>query len=903
MTSNEKFTSVFQHGSAQNDGFYDVSAFLATPRQRKDISTRPSRWTKLCKQLRQRCEFTGADRKFELNDFWLIVKTETRLRIVVFSSITNKLVSNGVFTGTDWIKPDIEINPTISNDEFTVWILQDYDAYYWIRSIGGFMGKTIGNSGQKFCPLCFGWIRGRFEFHRCAAFQFRCDECGTTQFKYYDLLASHRNQTTHGPSKCEKCGRLMATGDCYERHMIWCKSRKLEFASCVKCKDSYNVKYEHECGVKYCTKCCKRYDTSIEHRCYLTRDKAFLSSDIDEEEDTEDIDSVSNSEDGMDQNVVCTRPYHYAYDIECQLNPSAAGDNDSEKADHVVCLVMVAPLYVHNAEVLKFYNLEDFFKWVLKKERGKCTFWAHNAKGYDNRLLFNYLCSVHGMKPGCLWQANKLLQIRVGTRRFNDSICHVARPLCDWPATLGLTGNYVKGFFPHKFNTEANKNYVGPLPPKDTFGTDRMKTDRLVKFEKWYAEEQVRVGDKWNLQENMETYCESDVLLLKEGLEVYDGLMSKINNGMSPLSSVTSASYAMKVYRNLDMPLETVCELKQDEYKFVKEAFKGGRTSVRCLQKTWSTEEIEAGKYGVYIDIQSMYPAVQYYNDMPCGIPRWKLFDDMNQPDLSYLESFMGFAECDIEPTKYLHHPIIGKTDPKSGKYAFSLNELEKTTITSVELQMALKHGYKVTKVYRVLEFDRTKDLFKSYIRKFLKIKLEASGFNGSDQEWDEFQRKHREVLGIELERKNMIKNKGKREMAKLLLNSLWGKFGQRPDLQEDKFYSSQEFKALLNEEMEGNVTFDEFHQLSSGFVVAKTTRSNFASNLKNKNVAVAAFVAAGGRLKLWETLHKLDDRVLYHDTDSILYERDPTGYNVETGGLLGEWADEYPGDKVVDFC
>lgn len=44
--------------------------------------------------------------------------------------------------------------------------------------------------------------------------------------------------------------------------------------------------------------------------------------------------------------------------------------------------------------------------------------------------------------------------------------------------------------------------------------------------------------------------------------------------------------------------------------------------------------------------------------------------------------------------------------------------------------------------------------------------------------------------------------------------------------------------------------------------------------SLKNKNVAIAAFVAAEGRLMLGLEMLKLGDRVIYHDTDSILYNR-----------------------------
>ena len=45
-----------------------------------------------------------------------------------------------------------------------------------------------------------------------------------------------------------------------------------------------------------------------------------------------------------------------------------------------------------------------------------------------------------------------------------------------------------KGYFPHYFNKEYNKNYVGPIPSKKHYGYNQMKTDERSKFLKWYEE-------------------------------------------------------------------------------------------------------------------------------------------------------------------------------------------------------------------------------------------------------------------------------------------------------------------------------------------------------------------------------------------------------------------------------
>ena len=39
-----------------------------------------------------------------------------------------------------------------------------------------------------------------------------------------------------------------------------------------------------------------------------------------------------------------------------------------------------------------------------------------------------------------------------------------------------------------------------------------------------------------------------------------------------------------------------------------------------------------------------------------------------------------------------------------------------------------------------------------------------------------------------------------------------------------------------------------------------------------NTNVTIAAFCTSWTRLKLWSVMQKLHERVLYHDTDSIIF-------------------------------
>jgi hypothetical protein len=163
-------------------------------------------------------------------------------------------------------------------------------------------------------------------------------------------------------------------------------------------------------------------------------------------------------------------------------------------------------------------------------------------------------------------------------------MCHLATSLDSIPKMLGLTGNWKKGFFPHKFNNPDHQNYVGPIPKEEYYEPEAMKADRRKVFELWYAEES-RVCVQWNFQEQLLAYCKSDVLVLARGLEKYNELMRELNHEISPLTNVTLASYALTVFRNLHLPPNCIVVLNEEEYGFAKQALHGGKTDVRVLHR------------------------------------------------------------------------------------------------------------------------------------------------------------------------------------------------------------------------------------------------------------------------------------------------------------------------------
>lgn len=65
-------------------------------------------------------------------------------------------------------------------------------------------------------------------------------------------------------------------------------------------------------------------------------------------------------------------------------------------------------------------------------------------------------------------------------------------------------------------------------------------------------------------------------------------------------------------------------------------------------------------------------------------------------------------------------------------------------------------------------------------------------------------------------------------------------------------------------------------------------------------NVVIAAYTTAQARIHLYRYLDKLGDRVLYYDTDSVIYTQREGEIGLELGNLLGELTDELVPDYDI---
>ena len=90
-------------------------------------------------------------------------------------------------------------------------------------------------------------------------------------------------------------------------------------------------------------------------------------------------------------------------------------------------------------------------------------------------------------------------------------------------------------------------------------------------------------------------------------------------------------------------------------------------------------------------------------------------------------------------------------------------------TWTTDEVNKAIDKGYKVLRTYEVWHFDKSTDaLFKGYIRRFMKIKLESSNYDFKTKEEEaNFKARIKDSLDIDIEKFEF--NAGLRSISKTM--------------------------------------------------------------------------------------------------------------------------------------
>ena len=347
-----------------------------------------------------------------------------------------------------------------------------------------------------------------------------------------------------------------------------------------------------------------------------------------------------------------------------------------------------------------------------------------------------------------------------------------------------------------------------------------------------------------------------------------------------------------------------------------REALSGGHTmAFNLYYKCIDEEKIK------YIDYTSLYPYVQKYGIYPKGHPEIITENFSNK-------KYFGLIKCKIIAPRGLYHPVLPAKINNKLKFPLCAkcaatnqkncnhNDNERALVgtwVSLEVDKAIEKGYRIEKYFCVwhwnetLKYDeitKTGGLFTGYINNALKEKQEASGFPqncDTEEKKDKYIQDYYQNEGILLDKNNIEFNPGKRAVAKIKANSQWGYLAMNNNKVSYKIINDagEWFKLLENDQYK--IHDVKFFNQDTIQVFYSHNKDQFEGGIKT-NVAVAAFVTAQGRLHLYNEMEKLDKRVLYCDTDSIIFISRPGEYEPELGNYLGQFTNEIEDGYIEEF-
>ena len=164
------------------------------------------------------------------------------------------------------------------------------------------------------------------------------------------------------------------------------------------------------------------------------------------------------------------------------------------------------------------------------------------------------------------------------------------------------------------------------------------------------------------------------------------------------------------------------------------------------------------------------------------------------------------------------------------------------------------------------------------YIKKFLKVKVEASGWpkckEGEDEEehCQSFINKHKQLYDIDLDRNNIKYNSGLRYISKLCLNNLWGRFALRNRLAKTEIVD--DFGRYAEILTDHTVDINQLEEINEEtMLITYTKKDEYMVENKASNLPISIYTTAYARIHLYTYMKKVVEAggiLIYCDTGFI---------------------------------
>lgn len=344
-------------------------------------------------------------------------------------------------------------------------------------------------------------------------------------------------------------------------------------------------------------------------------------------------------------------------------------------------------------------------------------------------------------------------------------------------------------------------------------------------------------------QEDWDTYAWRDVEIIREAFLSFRRFVREHDLGvMQP----TLASQAFTAFRHRFMKANILVHAHESALDLEREAYHGGRTESYWWGPT-------TGKL-YKLDINSMYPYIM--RTMPLSVRFKAYFPSFSPSWWQLLDLGAGVvAECAIETDE----PVYGLV--RDHRLIFPVGRF-RTVLSTPEVKYALENNH--LKSVGAWAYYEREYVFPEFVDYFYALRQEYKA--GDNYAYD--------------------------YLCKILMNSLYGKFGQsgRKWVETDDYILLEPGESIYQDTPDSPV-------IRLRTRLGRTQMLLRESESENSVPILAAEITAYGRVMLWELIKRAGwENVYYVDTDSLVVN--DTGYNrlcnlvenSQLGALKIEW-------------
>lgn len=334
-------------------------------------------------------------------------------------------------------------------------------------------------------------------------------------------------------------------------------------------------------------------------------------------------------------------------------------------------------------------------------------------------------------------------------------------------------------------------------------------------------------------------YCKRDVEIIKEAILRLCEFLKTNDLGSF---GWTISSIAFKVFRHRFMKDKICIHHNKTVQELEKQAYYGGRVEVYVVGKRLKN---------VYkLDVNSMYPFVMSKNRFPNKLIKYKNKCSLKELEYRLKNGYLAVGCFEVE-TDEPAYPFRYKK-----KLYFPIGRFD-TYLSTPEIEYALKKGH--IKEVKEVAFYRGEYIFKDYVNTLYSQRLDAK------------------------------KNDKKADVIffKYLLNSLYGKFGQR---EREILYEikTDDIQYYCQKSMLEDMIVDELGFYNKIYYINKEDKFSF-----NSFCAIACHVTAYARMYLYKLINIAGVKNVYYvDTDSLFVNE--KGYK-----KLSRYLDDYELGKL----